>query len=122
MNFICGGFFACASGYTFANFFVASTAAWVLPLTRKPRQKKHIAVGLRADNKVAFRHFARVAGRQQQEFSALTLVGSGVADVPDVVEPEIINDAEHIRRRLDHQRAILQIEPHQIVDSSQCSG
>jgi hypothetical protein len=50
-----------------------------------------------AENKIVLRHFARIAGRQEQEFSAFALVGTDVADIADVVEPEIVNKAQECR-------------------------
>ena len=42
MNFIGGGLAASERGYTLAYFLVFSTAVFVLPFSRKPRQKNRL--------------------------------------------------------------------------------
>jgi hypothetical protein len=66
---------------------------------------------------VALGHLAIVAGRQDQELPALSPVRTGVAQVGHVTEPEVVEDAEGVRRALHHHRPVLQIEPGHSVDT-----
>ena len=59
---------------------------------------------------------AFVVGRHQQELPALALVRAGVAEIGDVVEPRIVDDAQHVRRRLHDHGTVLQVDPHEGVD------
>jgi len=78
--------------------------------------EKDIAERGRTEDEVTLGQVALEAGRQQQEFPALAPVRAGVAHVADVIEPVVVNDAEDVRRRLDDQRAVLQVQPHHAID------
>jgi hypothetical protein len=66
---------------------------------------------------VALGHIAFITGRQDQELAALALVGAGVAKVGNVMKPVIVDDAEDVRRRLDHHGLVAQFKPHRHVDA-----
>ena len=53
---------------------------------------------------VAVRQVAVVAGRHEEIFAAGALVGTRDAHVRDVAEPEVVDDAQRLRRCLDHRR------------------
>jgi len=76
-----------------------------------------VAVGGRAQDKVAVRNFALVAGREQQKFSTLSLIWSGPAKIGHVLEPVIVDYAEHIWRSLDYHWSILGVDPHHVVNA-----
>ncbi len=67
-------------------------------------------------DEVVVGHLAVVAGRQEQVAAALAAVGSGEAHVGHVAEPEVVDDAQRLLRRLDHHRPVgPQVEEHRAV-------
>jgi len=56
-------------------------------------------------------------GRQDQKLAALALVRSGIAEVGNVMKPVVVNDAEDVRRRLDHHGLVAQFKPHRHLDA-----
>jgi hypothetical protein len=76
----------------------------------------------RGEGVVALGHLALVARRQDQELAALPPVRSGVAQVGHVPEEEVVEDAEGVRRALDHHRPVLQVEPGHRVDALGVGG
>ena len=81
-----------------------------------------VAERRRAHDDVALRHLALVAGRQQQVLPALALVRPGDADIDDPAVPHVVYGAEHLRRHLDDQRAVAEIEPRPAVDGVVIGG
>ena len=100
-----------------------STAGAVSPFTWKPRRPTMLPNVARLVDVIAgARERAVVAGRQEQEAAALAFIGPGVADVGDVVEPEVVDQAQHVGRALHHDRAVLQVEPGERVDALGVGG
>gem|GEM_PF-4334928 len=98
------------------KFLGALDGRFGVAVDQETAPEEDIAESGGAENEVALGHIAFVAGRQQQEFPALALVRAGVAHIADIIEPVIVDDPENVRRRLDDQRAILQVQPHHAID------
>ena len=64
-----------------------------------------VRVGRRPGDEVAVGDVAVVTGRQDQVLAALPLVRAGEADVGDVALPDVVDEAQGVRGRLDHQSA-----------------
>ena len=57
------------------------------------------------------RHAALEARRQDEELAAVALVRTQGADVGEVALQTVLKEAEHVRRRFNHRRAVsLQVE------------
>ena len=83
----------------------------VVALDREAAQHEPVAVGVGLADMGALevasnlsRTLTLVAGGQQEVLAALALVGSGVAHVRHVVEPEVVDDGQHVRRRFENDR------------------
>ena len=75
-----------------------------------------IAVGVRPQDEIPRRHLALVAGRQDEILAAFAMVFSGDTDIADPAIPEVVHQSEHFRGRFDDQRALLGVDPHEVVD------
>ena len=65
----------------------------------------------RAGDEVPVGDVAVVVGRQDQVLAALPLVGAGEADVGHVALPDVVDEAQRVRGRLDHRRPVaLEVE------------
>ena len=84
------------------------------------RQPMAVGVGLLDDITVG--DLTLVTRRHHQVLATLALVRSGITEIGDIVEPGIIDDAEHVGRRLHDHGAILQIDPHEGVDHRGIAG
>ena len=71
-----------------------------------------VAVGLRAV----------VARREQHVPATGTPVGSGEAEVADVAEPEVVDDAQGVRRVLHDEGPVVEVEEHRRRRASRCSA
>ena len=72
--------------------------------------------GGRAADEIPLRDVTVVAGRQEKVFAAFALVGTCDTHVGDVTEPEVIDHAERLLGRLDHEGAGgLEVEEHGAV-------
>jgi len=65
-----------------------------------------VAVGVGAGHMIALRYVPIVSRGKDQELAALALVRSETPEVCDVLEPVIVDDSQHIRRRFDDHRFI----------------
>ena len=65
-----------------------------------------VRVGRRPGDEVAVGDVAVVIGRQDQVLAALALVRAGEADVGDVALPDVVDEAQRVRGRLDHERPV----------------
>ena len=85
-------------------------------IDEKGAEEEPVAIGARAHDDVAGRHLAFVAGRQDQVLAAFALVRAGDADVGHPAVPEVIDAAQHLGRNFDDERALLGVDPDEVVD------
>ena len=91
-------------------------------LHQKAARAEEVAEGGRPEDVIPVGHVARVIRGQEQEPAALALVGTGIAQVGDVVEPEVVDQAQRVGRALDDDRAVLEVEPGHRVDALGVAG
>ena len=65
-----------------------------------------VRVRRRPEHEVALGHLPVMVGRQEQVLAALAPVGAGVAEIRDIPLPQIVDEAQRVRRRLDHGRSV----------------
>ena len=81
-----------------------------------------VRVGRRLRDEVAVGDLAVVAGRQEQVLAALALVGPGDAHVGDVALPDVVDEAQRVRRAPRSPSARrLEVEEVRAVGRSRCS-
>ena len=74
-------------------------------------------------DEIPLRDVAVVAGRQEKVFAAFALVGTHDAHVGDVTEPEVIDHAQGLFRRLYYERASgLEVQEHGPVGGLRVGG
>jgi len=71
----------------------------------------HVAERPRPDDEVPLRHLALVSGGKEQVLAALSLVRSDDTDIGNPAVPHVIYQAEHLRRYVDDQRTVMQVDP-----------
>ena len=98
------------------SFLVAATALAGLSVLLKAAPDHPIAVGRRAGDVIAIRNLAGIARREDQELATFSLVRARIAEIGHVLEPEIVDDPQHVRRRLDHHRLVTELQPGRHVD------
>ena len=79
-------------------------------------EEQPVAVRARPDHDVARRDVTFVSGRQHEVFAAAPPVLAGQPDIRDPAVPEVIDAAEHLGRHLDDNRALLRVQPDEVVD------
>jgi hypothetical protein len=65
----------------------------------RPSRERRGSVG-----EVAVRNLSVVVGREEEVLAARAVVGTGDPHVDDVAEPEVVDHAQRLRRRLDDRR------------------
>ena len=70
-----------------------------------------VRIRRRLEHEVPVGNLALMVRRQEQVLAALTAIRPGVAHVGDVALPQIVDEAQRVRRALDHRRTVaLEVE------------
>ena len=75
-----------------------------------------VPVRVGASDVVPVRDVSFVAGWQDEELAALTLVRAGIAKIHHIFEPGVIDEAQYVRWRLHDHGAIVKLHPGRHVD------
>src|SRR5271154_3949533 len=93
-----------------------------IAIDQKAAGKEGIAERSALKDEIALGYVSLVSRWQEEKLATLPLVRACVPHVGDVAEPEVVHNAEAVRRTFEHYRAFRQINPRHGVDGVRVRG